>query len=463
MRNPIIALAFTLGLLVLWGCERPLIDPSPPTIELLSPDPNEVLTDPKVTVALRATSFRAIQEVALRGLPMAFDSENAQWTATLILAEGLNRLPLTATDVDDVTQVDTLDLVYFPYQFSSSALALPEARGGHTATLLQDRRILITGGSAAQDVPASPDLFLVSRVDPTISTIDQTLNRARTGHTASLLPDGRVLIVGGTRVHAAPDLGGLDITHLVEDVEMVDPITLTSTLIPFDGDPVRRAQHTAMLFPHQDADGTTAILYLYGGIGDIRYRPEPRLGIRRDMRVFRFRNDSLIAGGPTFGIFLETVSGHSQTLLEGIEPNGDARFLVAGTDFAGVDQFQSVFFELDFSAAQGLFQTPVAHFIEPRTDHAAGRVTNPSAVMAFGGRQFTQGTALESTELYLAPLNRFFLLPEQRAMLEKRWSHTATNWDDRRILLVGGFSPNGRALRSAEWFEAVPNTEGPMR
>src|SRR5262249_28152921 len=65
-------------------------------------------------------------------------------------------------------------------------------RSGHTATLLLNGQVLITGGS--KERPASAELF-----DPVTNTFVPTGNMTtgRFGNSATLLPDGRVLIVGG--------------------------------------------------------------------------------------------------------------------------------------------------------------------------------------------------------------------------------------------------------------------------
>ena len=64
-------------------------------------------------------------------------------------------------------------------------------RSGHTATLLPDGRVLIIGG---QMLPQSADLY-----DPTLDRFTKAAytNVDRFNHTATLLNDGRVLIVGG--------------------------------------------------------------------------------------------------------------------------------------------------------------------------------------------------------------------------------------------------------------------------
>jgi hypothetical protein len=74
---------------------------------------------------------------------------------------------------------------------------LERPRYGHTATLLDDGRVLITGGIIDRRSPkptASAEVF-----DPATGTSSSVgkMHRARAGHTATLLEDGRVAIAGG--------------------------------------------------------------------------------------------------------------------------------------------------------------------------------------------------------------------------------------------------------------------------
>jgi len=92
-------------------------------------------------------------------------------------------------------------------------------RSGHRATLLPDGRVLITGGFAGQDEDNA--LTLTELYDPAQGVFTKTgpLTTGRQSHSATRLPDGKVLIVGG-----------YDGTYLAS-AELYDPTTgvFTST------------------------------------------------------------------------------------------------------------------------------------------------------------------------------------------------------------------------------------------
>ena len=109
------------------------------------------------------------------------------------------------------------------------------ARGGHTATLLDDGRVLVIGGAGTStgDRPlASTELY-----DPVTERSMQVgrLAKGRVFHTATRLEDGRVLVIGGLAKHFK-SLGS---------AELYDPATNRFTPVgPFVH---ARAQHTATL------------------------------------------------------------------------------------------------------------------------------------------------------------------------------------------------------------------------
>jgi len=93
-----------------------------------------------------------------------------------------------------------------------------EPRSGHTATLLPDRRVLVTGGMRRnQDFYRSAELF-----DPATGKFSATgeMQIRRVGHAAVLLRSGKVLIAGGWIGHGVTD-----------EAELYDPATGKFTVI----------------------------------------------------------------------------------------------------------------------------------------------------------------------------------------------------------------------------------------
>jgi WD40 repeat protein len=83
---------------------------------------------------------------------------------------------------------------------SSLTGSMTDPRAWATATLLSDGRVLVAGGDSAGGSPtAAADLNSADLYDPVRGTFSPTgaMTVARYTHTATLLADGRVLIVGG--------------------------------------------------------------------------------------------------------------------------------------------------------------------------------------------------------------------------------------------------------------------------
>ena len=114
------------------------------------------------------------------------------------------------------------DLRYLPAQAQGAFAGtghLSTERMGHTATLLTNGKVLVAGGSAllaGQPVWASAELY-----DPLTGAfaLTNSMTTPRVGHTATSLPDGRVLIVGGDR------LGGDWGATSQASAEIYDPVT----------------------------------------------------------------------------------------------------------------------------------------------------------------------------------------------------------------------------------------------
>src|SRR5262249_1410870 len=107
-------------------------------------------------------------------------------------------------------------------------------RAGHTATVLSDGRVLLIGGWDGHGAVAVAELY-----DPSPGAWERTrdLHEGRYEHTASLLPDGRVLATGGI---GAGLLG-------LSSAELYDPTTGSWSSAPDMA--AQRGSHTASLLP----------------------------------------------------------------------------------------------------------------------------------------------------------------------------------------------------------------------
>ena len=111
---------------------------------------------------------------------------------------------------------------------------LNTARGEHTATLLPNGQVLLAGGFGTSGYLASAELY-----DPAtdVWTATGSMNTAREVHTATSLPNGQVLVAGG--------LGN---SFPLASAELYDPATGMWTATASLGHV--RVCHTATLLPN---------------------------------------------------------------------------------------------------------------------------------------------------------------------------------------------------------------------
>ncbi|WP_457653342.1 kelch repeat-containing protein [Rhodocaloribacter sp.] len=423
------------------ACERPFVEERAPEIEIVSPDLSTVLVAPEATLRVRAVSFRPVERVTVNDAPMRFAPETGTWEAGISFERGLNTLVLSAVDAGGVERRDTVFAVFLRFAVSREAPALEVPLAGHAAALLADGSLLVTGGVSRADGEARRDAYLLPPGATRFEHLDARMTEPRTGHTATLLPDGRVLLLGGSRTDSLAST-----LSLVEAAEVFDPVARTFTPVPVVGEPIRRAHHTAV--PRPAADGV--LVDLYGGRGDVRYRPEPRLGIRDDLRGFLFARDTLFALSPAPGPLIEPVTGHTATPLDAADPIAARRFLVLGSFFDG-DFSEQTHFVFDYRPGVGILIDRAAPAAIPRTLHAAVHVA-PGMVLLLGGRQSGPASALDVPEVYVEPAGRSFRFPASEVLPGKRYAFTATILPSRRILLTGGFSSDGILIES-EFFD----------
>ncbi|OJH41209.1 kelch repeat-containing protein [Cystobacter ferrugineus] len=158
-----------------------------------------------------------------------------------------------------------------------------------TATLLPDGRVLVVGGATAEyggEVLGSSELY-----DPSSDTwsLTGTLGTARKQHTATLLPDGRVLVVGGVDGSGNP----------LASAEAFDPAT--GSFSPVSATRVGHGVHTATAL----ADGRVLVV---GGL-------VPGIPSAASAELYDPTTDTWTATGPV----RTSRRAHTATLLPGGE------------------------------------------------------------------------------------------------------------------------------------------------
>jgi hypothetical protein len=271
---------------------------------------------------------------------------------------------------------------------------------GHSATLLQDGTVLIVGGGQNRRA--------VELYDPgsgTFATVGETL-ADRTHHTATRMADGRVLLAGGQGVGP--------VTHAA--VEIYDPST--QSFSPTGSLAEERAAAGAALL----ADGRVVVV---GGI----HTTSPGQG-------YGLRTTELF--DPATGTF--SPGGSMTVPRSGVETatlfSGDLMVIGGGTQTAefydpGTDSFR-----------------PTAQMISP---HGSGTLTrmHDGRVLVAGGAVAIGPVTTNAAEVYDPQTGQFTSVT---GMNEARQQHTATLLDDGRVLVVGGVAGGSGETSTAEFY-----------
>jgi hypothetical protein len=292
------------------------------------------------------------------------------------------------------------------------------ARSGHTATLLPNGKVLIAGGAEADGMGfgfPSAELY-----DPTVGTFTAigSATAARLGHTATLLPDGNVLIAGGVGYCCGDESATVG---AFAGAQLYDPsvgrFTDTGSMT------VTRGAHAATLLP----DGKVLIVG-----GELFDNNNGEYAALTSAELY----------DPAAGTFAATggmavARGFPVTTLL---PSG--KVLVAG----GSDGANALASAELYDPAAGSFAT-TGNLTTVRESHTATLLPSGKTLVAGGSDGVN---ALASVELYDPAAGSF---ATAGSLSVARSAHTATLLPNGGVLVVGGEGSDAAALASAELYQ----------
>ena len=334
---------------------------------------------------------------------------------------------------------------------------LHTARRYHTATLLQNGKVLVAGGELMTGYYlSSAELF-----DPATGKWTETepMQVARTGHAATLLPNGKVMVVGGV---------GTNGTYL-SNAELYDPVagkwTMTASMSHV------RWFHTTTLLtdgkvlvaggnfwvPEASSEIYDAATQTWTNTGSLSHgrvlHSATRLGNGKVFVVGGYNSGSPIGEiyDPATGTWTNTAAMTLGRFSHTATPLANGQVLVAG----GVDSgFQ-------FHSSAALYD-PVGEtwetIVPMITNHAAhtANVLPNGKVLVIGGTASSTNT--DQAELFDPSAKTW---SPTSPMAAAHMYHTATQLPGGRVLVAAGNDANGNASDHTELYDLATGTWTP--
>ena len=386
-----------------------------------------------------------------------YDPDTGGWAATGSMLEP--RFEFTATLLPDgkvlvaggeglLTSAELYDPLSGTWTTTG---AMATGRYGHSATLLRDGRVLVAGGIVAGDA-ADDQMPPGELYDPASGTWTATGAMAadRYGHTATLLPDGKVLVVGGSQ-DGSPD-GPF--------AELYDPLSGTWTAA--GNMATMRYSHTTTLLPN----GTVLVAGGYiRGTRELCGQPSGTSVDCANPLASAELYDPQTGAWSATQRMIAARGGHTATLLP------DGTVLVAGgyirstRELCGQPSGSPSVECMNPLASAELYDPQTGawsathNMVEPRGAHTATLLADGRVLVAGGSGSAEVNPCqchapVGSAELYDPASGTW---STTASMLEVRSGHTATLLPDGRVLVASGngmeIGIGGVMLASAELYD----------
>ena len=343
-------------------------------------------------------------------------------------------------------------------------------RGTHTATLLNNGKVLIAGGVTTSLVitpnsvyPQQTALASAEIYDPSTSIFTATgsMTTARTSHSATLLPDGRVLIAGGSGIPQAPSEQPLLSAEIYDPSSETFSATGNLVATPYGWRPSATLLRDGRVFV---AGQPTAQLYdpVTGMFAATAPYVNPAPGYM-ECAVLLVDGRVLLTGGGDNGGWSELYDpiNDSFSLTGSMNFWGDvytATLLTSGKVlFVGNEENDGT------PADAEVFDPSVLTFTRlpsAAADHeyAAAALLPDGSVLITGG-QFPGGDGEAVSEIYTPATSTFSAAGN---MVTQRDEHTATLLRDGTVLIAGGFSAWPAATSDAELYRPAVLIPAPL-